>query len=233
VAVKDLPSDRSPGLDGFLGAFYKAAWSIIKQDLLNTFTTLWSFDAQSFHLLNDALMILLRKTDSPTRLKDYGPIRLMHSFSKLFAKCLARCLAPWLKEIVVPNQSAFIRGQSIHDNFRAVQLACCWIHCKKVMAILLKVDIAKAFDSVIWPFLIEVLNHIGFLRRWTNWISILLSTTSTRVLVNGMAGRRIAHARGLRQEDPISLMLFIIIMEALNSLFTEADRRRALFSLPR
>jgi hypothetical protein len=98
--------------------------------------------------------------------------------------------------------------------------------------LLLKVDIAKAFDSVAWPFLLEVLQHIGFSRRWTNWISLLLSTASTKILVNGRTGRRIAHARGLWQGDPISPMLFVILMEALNSLIKEADRRGALSPLP-
>jgi hypothetical protein len=104
----------------------------------------------------------------------------MHSFSKLFAKCLAKQLAPRLKEIVVLNQSAFIKDRSISDNFRAVQLACRWLHSKKFASVLLKVDIAKAFDSVAWPFLLEVLQHIGFPRRWMKWISILLSMASTK-----------------------------------------------------
>ena len=61
---------------------------------------------------------------------------------------------------------------------------------------------------------------------------ILLSTASTKVLLNGHPGRRIIHARGLRQGDPISPMLFVIVMEALNSLIREADRRAALTPLP-
>lgn len=199
---------------------------------MNAFNALWSLDARSFYLLNDALMILLRKNSAPTRLKDYRPISLMHSFSKLFAKCLARRLASRLKDIVAPNQSAFISGRSIHDNFRTVQLACRFLHQRRFPAVLLKIDIAKAFDSVAWPFLIEVMHHIGFSRRWINWICILLSTASTKVLVNGITGRRISHARGLRQGDPISPMLFVIVMEVLNSLFREADRRHALQPLP-
>lgn len=131
---------------------------------MRAFAALWSLDAMSFYLLNDALMILLRKNDAPTKLKDYRPISLMHSFSKLFAKCLARRLARRLRDIVTPNQSAFIKGRSIHDNFRAVQLACRWLYCRRSPTIPLKIDIAKAFDSVAWPFLIEVLLHIGFPR---------------------------------------------------------------------
>lgn len=64
---------------------------------------------------------------------------------------------------------------------------------------------------------------MGFSRRWINWISIILSTASTKVLINGWPGRRICHARGLRQGDPLSPMLFVIAMEALNAMFTVAD----------
>jgi hypothetical protein len=148
AAVKELPSDRAPGPDGFSGIFYKTAWGIIKQDIVNAFNALWSLDARSFHHLNDALMILLRKKEQPASMGDYRPISLIHSFSKLFTKCLARRLALRLHEIVSPKQSAFIKGRSIHDNFRAVQLACRWLHARKFATVLLKVDIAKAFDSV-------------------------------------------------------------------------------------
>jgi hypothetical protein len=106
------------------------------------------------------------------------------------------------------------------------------LNSKRFPSELLKIDIAKAFDSMLWPFLLEVLQHIGFPRRWTNWISILLSTASTKVMLNGRPGRRIAHVRGLRQGDPISPMLFVVVMEVLNSLIREADRRVLLSPLP-
>jgi hypothetical protein len=88
--IRELPGDRAPGPDGFTGLLYKVAWPIIKADIMDAINALWSLDARSFHLLNDALMILLRKTPDPTRLKDFRPISLMHSFSKIFAKCLRR-----------------------------------------------------------------------------------------------------------------------------------------------
>jgi hypothetical protein len=75
-------------------------------------------------------MVLLRKKEHPTTLKDYRPISLMHNFSKLFAKCLANRLATRLREIIALNQSAFINGRAIHDNFRTVQLPCRLLHNK-------------------------------------------------------------------------------------------------------
>jgi len=63
------------------------------------------------------------------------------------------------------NQSAFTKGQRIHDNFRQVQIACKALHARQSPAILLKIDIAKAFDTVSWVFLLEILEHKGFDQR--------------------------------------------------------------------
>ena len=96
---------------------------------------------------------------------------------------------------------------------------------------MLRVDIAKAFDSVAWPFLLEVLERLGFPQRWRDWIAAILSSASTKVLVNGRLSRHICHARGLRQGDPLSLLLFVLIMEVLNAMIREADLRGLLSPL--
>ena len=112
-----MPNDKSPGPDGFTALFYKTAWPIIKVDILNAFNAFWTRDTRSFNLLNDAYMILLRKKDQPEEIKDYCPISLIHSFGKLITKCLAARMAQVLDSLVRPNQTAFIRGRCIHDNF--------------------------------------------------------------------------------------------------------------------
>jgi hypothetical protein len=183
--IKSIPNDRAPGPDGFTGRFYKAAWPIIKEDVVAVFNAFWDLDRQSFHTLNTANMVLLRKTSAPTHLKEYRPISLVHSIGKLVAKALSARLAPHLSALIQQNQSTFIRGRSIHDNFMSVQLACRWLHSRHCPAILLKIDIAKAFDLVSWEFLLQLPSHMGFPLRWREWITILLSSASTRVLMNG------------------------------------------------
>jgi hypothetical protein len=223
--VQETPADRTPGLDGFTARFYRAAWPIIKEDICSTFNALWQQDWRSFYLLNDASIVLLRKNETPAGLWEYRPISLIHSFSKLVPKGLALWLTPFMNSLVRSNQTIFIKGRRIHDNFRYVQLYCRWLHARQHACILLKVDIAKAFDSVAWPLLLEVLERMGFPQRWRDWIAVILSSASTKVLVNGRLGRRICHARGLRQGDPLSPLLFVIVMEVLNAVVVEADRR--------
>jgi hypothetical protein len=58
------------------------------------------------------------------------------------------------------------------------------LHARQQSCPLLKVDLARAFDSVAWQFLLEVLQHIGFPQLFINWISTLLSMASMRILIN-------------------------------------------------
>jgi hypothetical protein len=153
AVIVDLPNEKAPRLDGMTGLFYKKTQGIIKADVMCAFNAFWSLDSRSFNHLNDAFIILLKKKDHPIEIRDYRPISFIHSFSKIITKCLAKRLAGVLDGLVMRNQSAFIRGCCIHDNFREVQLACKAIHAKRSPAILLKIDIAKAFDSGGWPFL--------------------------------------------------------------------------------
>lgn len=221
--IKSLHPDKAPGPDGFTARFLQVTWEIIRPDIMVAFDALWHKDGRSLHSINDAILILLPKSAEAPSITDYRPISLIHCLGKLFSKVLANRLAPKLQDLVHISQSAFIKGRSIHDNFRFVHKAAKLLHARKKSRLLLKIDIAKAFDLVAWPFLLELMAHMGFPPAWLEWTSMLLSTASTRISMNGAPGARICHARGLRQGDPLSPMLFLLVMEALSALIRKAD----------
>ncbi|KAM0846353.1 hypothetical protein ACQ4PT_055727 [Festuca glaucescens] len=102
---------------------------------------------------------------------------------------------------------------------------------KKCSALLLKIDIQKAFDTLSWEFLIAILVHLGFRTKWVDLIACLLHTTSTRVLINGDLMNDIDHRRGLRQGDPLSSLLFVIAMKTLVAIIDAAASRGILSPL--
>jgi exonuclease III len=111
--IKQMPSDKAPGPDGFTGRFYKTCWPIIKEDIMAAISAVWSRKLVNFGILNSAYVILLPKKDDAEQPKDFRPISLVHSFAKLVTKLLANPLAPKLQEMISPIQSAFIKGRFI------------------------------------------------------------------------------------------------------------------------
>jgi len=231
ATIRSLPADRAPGPDGFTGRFYKSCWPIIKADFMAAIISLQQGDTRKLKLLNSAFLTLIPKKADAVEAKDYRPISLVHSFAKLVTKMMANRLAPYLDKLVATNQSAFTRGRCIHDNYMLVQQTIKILHRRKISSLFLKLDISKAFDSVDWSFLLEILAHLGFGAVWRNLVSNLLHSASTQVLLNGEPGDFITHQRGLRQGDPLSPMLFILVMDVLNSLFLKAEAEGLLLPL--
>jgi hypothetical protein len=104
-----------------------------------------------------------------------------------------------------------------------------WCHLTRVRS--LKVDITKAFDSISWPFLVEVLKQLGFGQIWRDIICGLLTSSSAQVMLNGFPGQHIIHRRGLRQGDPLSPLLFILAMDVLVYMFSKAEEEGLLQQL--
>jgi hypothetical protein len=75
-----------------------------------------------------------------------------------------------------------------------------------------------------WPFLLKIMEHIEFPVAWMNWVAAILSSSSTKVMINGCPSQHICHARGLRQGDPLSPMLSLLVMEVLSALIRKADQ---------
>ncbi|KAK1620547.1 hypothetical protein QYE76_026064 [Lolium multiflorum] len=223
TAVFDTPSDKAPGPDGFSAGFFKTSWGVVKDDLLRALNKFYDLNDPSFNSLNTAFYVLLPKNETPSTMSHYRPISLIHAFAKLISKVLSARLKPYMDELVSPCQSAFISGRSIQDNFLYVQNIAKHYHQTKTPSLLLKLDIAKAFDTVSWTYILDMLQARGFPVRWRNWIALLLRTASSKVLINGAPGRSIEHRRGLRQGDSLSPFLFDLAMEPLHRLLDLAS----------
>lgn len=92
------------------------------------FQQLFELRGSGFHVLNQALLTLLPKIPDVDCLSDFTPISLIHIIRKLFAKLLSLHLAPRLSSLVLHNQSAFIDGCCLHDNFVLVRQSARLLH---------------------------------------------------------------------------------------------------------
>jgi hypothetical protein len=90
------------------------------------------------------------------------------------------------------------------------------IKIKKSKALVLKLDMMKAYDRVDWSFLRLVLLQVGLSLEATDWIMGCVSSTNFFVLINGSPSGFFRSSRGLRQGCPLSPLLFLLIVEGLS-----------------
>ncbi|GJX41629.1 RNA-directed DNA polymerase, eukaryota, partial [Tanacetum coccineum] len=95
------------------------------------------------------------------------------------------------------------------------------------IALIPKVDFEKAYDSLSWDFLFEVMNKMGFTINWFAWVKATLTSSRASVLLNGAPTEEFDIQRGLRKGDPLSPFLFVLVMEGFHVGISEACRANA------
>jgi hypothetical protein len=137
-AIKDLPSDKAPRPDRFTCVFFKSCWSIMKDDHMKIIAPFY----------NSANIVLILKKVGAEGITNYRPISLIHVVAKIVAKMMTTRSTPFMNSIVSRAESAFLKSRSIHDNYMYMWNCARRLHKSKIPALLLKLDIKKAIDSV-------------------------------------------------------------------------------------
>ena len=81
-----------------------------------------------------------------------------------------------------------------------------------------KLDMEKAYDSVNWSCLEEVMCCMGFGSKWRDWIDYCVSSVKFSILVNGCPKGFFPCGRGLQQGDPLFPLLFALVAEGFGKL---------------
>ncbi|CAL1359850.1 unnamed protein product [Linum trigynum] len=180
---------------------------------------------------NHTWLTLIPKVDNVETMRQLRPISLCQFVYKVITKIMAERLSVILPHIVSVGQNAFIRDRQIVDN---ILLGHELMHYLKIKThgqkgyMALKVDMEKAYDRVEWPFLLAVLDKMGFSSMWQGWIFECLRSASFSVLMNGNPLGYFSPSRGLRQGDPLSPLLFVLCTEGFAAFLRRAIAEKRL-----
>ena len=135
---------------------------------------------------------------------------------------LANRLKPLLPALVSGEQSGYVEGRQILNNIIQAHEVVHSLTSKKKFGMIMQLDIAKAYDKLNWNYIRKVLIAFGFDHNWVRWVMALVTSSSFSILVNGSPSEIFIPSRGLRQGDPLSPFLFILMMEGLGKSIKQA-----------
>jgi len=168
-AVWQCEGSKSPGPDGFNFNFIKKSWDFLKEEVL----ALMGLFHETGHIpkgCNVSFLALIPKVKNPVYLDQYRPISLVGAIYKIISKVLAGRIKKVLPSVIDDYQSAFLKDRGILDSVLMANEVVEDLRKGGRSGLCLKVDFEKAYDSVWWEFLYDMLHKLGFHSKWIRWI---------------------------------------------------------------
>ena len=213
--VFSFPPDKAPGPDGFSALFYQSCWNIIGWDL-------WAAVEESrlsksmLKYFNTTNISIIPKVRDPQTFADFRPISLCNLSYKIITKAIYLRIQHLIPRVISPEQGGFVPGRETMEGALVAHEVLHSINTNKTSNFVIKLDMMKAYDRVCWKFLLQILAKMGFSKNWCKWIKACISGAWFSVNIKRKPEGFFHSSQGIRQGDPLSPVLFIIMAEAFS-----------------
>ena len=214
-ALQDFKCNKTPGSDGLSIEFYRTFWKEMGPILVEVYNSCKDKNILTTSQRRGVIAILHKTGKDNTKIANYRPISLLNNDYKILTKVLALRISKQIDSLISSDQSGFLKGRYIGETIRKVSDIIEYCNSHKTPGYIIQLDFEKAFDSVEWEFLRDVLKKFNFSDEMQEWITMCYNDIESCVLNGGFTTKSFKLQRGFRQGCPLSSYLFLLCIEVL------------------
>ena len=222
-ALKTMPKEKAPGIDGLSYEFFKKFEDIILPIFLEAMNHSMETGKMSKTQRSGIITLIHKEGGDKEILSSYRPVSLLGVDLKIYTKAIATKLQSKIGEVIDTGQTAGIPGRNIFHNLWATRDILDMGELQNREGWIVSLDFMKAFDMVSHDFLFKCLKQLGFGVSFINLIKTIYTENVSIVQNNGFLSKEIKNHRGIRQGDPLSCYLFILCAECLSNLIRKNE----------
>ena len=187
-AIFLIPNHKSPCPDRYSSGFFKATWDVTRSMVCATANQFFA-SSQMPPFLGQPKLVLLPKVHNPAQTKDFGPISCCTTIYKCITKLLYSRMKEVLPHLIQEQQGAFVQGRELLFNVLICQdIVRGYSRSSISPRCTIELDIHKAFDSVHWSFIKDMLSHLKFPQQFVKWVMACLTSVTYIMQMNGHQG---------------------------------------------
>lgn len=227
-AVKQMPNNKTPGLDGLPIEIYKQFWEQLGHVYYESIIHAKQNGLLSLSARRGVISQIPKKDKDPLIIPNWRPLTMLNCDYKILAKTLALRLQPTLPNLIAEEQTGFMKNRNIVTNIRKTIEVIKSTHSRNMPAIVMVLDYHKCFDSIEHTAIWGCLRYFNFGEKFISWIKLLFTDLELCVQNKGNLSGFFQSSRSIQQGSPISSFLFLLCSQVLNELIKQNTKIKGI-----